>query len=58
MWLGVKTLRFWEKDSPNCYFMVLLTFCFSNDVTGGSGVRGKMDPNWVRNFLDYSIFIV
>jgi hypothetical protein len=51
-----KTIRVWEKHSPNCDFLLLhspSTLSTSiNNMTGGSSVRGKADPIWVRKVFN------
>jgi hypothetical protein len=60
-----KILCFWQKHSPNCVFLVLHSpsniSTYKKHMTGGSSVRGKAGPNWVRKvsivFAPYSIDI-
>jgi hypothetical protein len=51
-----KELRFWQKCSLNCDFLVLhspLTLSTpKKHMTGGSCVRGKVGPIWVRKVLN------
>jgi hypothetical protein len=47
-----KISRFWQKRSPNCDFYSCSTFWSSRNLTGGSGVRGKAGPNWVRKVFN------
>jgi hypothetical protein len=48
----IKKLCFWQKRSPNCDFYGRSTFLSSRSLTGGSGVRGKADPNWVSKIFN------
>jgi hypothetical protein len=58
---GDKRNHFWQKHSLNCDFYGSTHFLSFNDLTGGSGVRGKAGLNWVRNVFQiiqlYSIYI-
>jgi hypothetical protein len=40
-----KELSYWQKYSTIAIFMVLPTFWSSIDLTSGSGVRDRADPN-------------
>jgi hypothetical protein len=55
-WVGAtmvrKTLRIWHKCSPNCDFYGRSTFFSSSNLTGGSNIRGKADPNRVRKVFN------
>jgi hypothetical protein len=47
-----KKLRFWQKHFSNCDFYGRSTFLSSCNLTGGSDVRGKAGPNWVRKIFN------
>jgi hypothetical protein len=41
----IKKIRFWQKRSQFSIFMVVPPFWSSRNLTGGSGMGGKVDPN-------------
>jgi hypothetical protein len=43
--VGEKNITFLAETLPNCDFYSRSTFLSSRNLTGGSGVRGKADPN-------------
>jgi hypothetical protein len=47
-----KLLRFWQNRSPNYNCMGFPPCPLPNYLTGGSNVRGTMDPNWVEKFSE------
>jgi hypothetical protein len=50
--VGDKKYFFWQKRSPNCDFYGRSTFLSSRNLTSGSGVRGKVGPNWMRKVFN------
>jgi hypothetical protein len=50
--LGDKNVTFLAETLLNYDFMVVPPFWSLCNLTGGSSVRGKADPNWVRKVFN------
>jgi hypothetical protein len=50
--LGDKNVTFLAETLLNYDFMVVPHFWSLCNLTGGSSVRGKADPNWVRKVFN------
>jgi hypothetical protein len=50
--VGEKKIKILAEMLPKLQFYSRSTFLSSRTVTGGSNVRGKADPNWVRKVFN------
>jgi hypothetical protein len=51
--LGDKNIMFFGRNVPQiAVFIIVPPFLSSRNLTGGSGVRGKAGPNWVRKVFN------